>query len=336
MANSIRSFEDAKRVIAIPDFLAAHGHSSDPKKSRGEDLWYCSPWRTENTPSLHVFKSTSGRTAGYWVYSDLGDSDRGGTIIDLAMRMEGFSRPGDALNWLRNWQLGKAGNSSVRKTSKALKAPRDHKPTFTLISAMHLVPAYSQQIKYCENRGIPASLAMKHLCRIHFRNNKVTSGRNEFFAVGMANRTGEGYEVRNAYFQAVIGSRKDLTLINESRATGKLYLFEGMFDYLSYLQLRGFSELPDPVVILNSVKLAGEAVKWIQDKKSWSGSVGEIFLFMDNDEAGQLAKERIDEAFQEDPIEVTPMNHLYDGHKDLNAYLVDRPDPGEDLQLRLG
>ena len=40
------------KSLALPDFLARLGHK--PTHTRGQALWYRSPFRAENTPSFKV------------------------------------------------------------------------------------------------------------------------------------------------------------------------------------------------------------------------------------------------------------------------------------------
>lgn len=311
--SQIRDFNDAKRLIPIPEFLSALGYTADPAKSRGEDYWYCSPLRKESEPSFHVRMGDKG----FWYWKDFGDG-AGGSIIDLAMRLQNFSRPGDALNWLRNWYLGNVNQITI--APRPVVKRKEEGPTFTLgkVRDLQIHNSYDQSLlHYCYERGIRSELASLYLKRVQFRNNRK---KKNYYAVGIENRS-NGYDVRNAGFKGCIGSKKDITLINNSADSSSVMIFEGMFDFLSYLQLHFPQKFSHSAIILNSTELVGSAIKWVRDQHNQS-PIQQVLTFMDNDVTGEKATQRIMDAFETNDIGVGTMNHLYKKHIDLNACLV--------------
>lgn len=324
----IRDFNDAKRLIPIPEFLSALGHTHDPAKSRGEDYWYCSPLRKESEPSFHVRMGDKG----FWYWKDFGNGG-GGSIIDLAMQLQSISRPGDALNWLRNWYLGNV--DQIQITPRPKMSRKEEGPTFSLgkVRDLQVENLYDQSLlHYCFERGIRPELASQYLKRVQFRNNRK---KKNYYAVGIENRAG-GYDVRNAGFKGCIGSKKDITLITDTADSASILIFEGMFDFLSYLQMSASQELHHPTIVLNSTELIGTAIQWLQNNQHQPNLFEQILTFMDNDATGKKATQRIMDAFKATNIRIETMNHLYKDHIDLNAHLVANKTTAAQTRLEIG
>jgi len=63
------NIKQAKEKYTLQSLLSILGHTCDPKKSRGSDLWYKSPFRpNEHTPSFHIDAHND-------FYKDFGDAD---------------------------------------------------------------------------------------------------------------------------------------------------------------------------------------------------------------------------------------------------------------------
>ena len=92
-------------------------------------------------------------------------------------------------------------------------------------------------------------------------------------------------------------------------------MFEGFFDFLSWIEDQGIEAFPCDVCVLNSVSNLRRALEFLSAHK-------EIHLYLDNDRAGAYAAAQI-ECFcvNEDTREVS-MSHLFDGYKDYNEMLV--------------
>jgi len=75
-------------------------------------------------------------------------------------------------------------------------------------------------------------------------------------------------------------------------------------------------KLPHDNIVLNSVACVDHAVRYIKN-------YGYLYLYswMDNDKAGARAQARLDEfVSSEQGLTHKPLNYLYKGHKDLNAW----------------
>ena len=86
-------------------------------------------------------------------------------------------------------------------------------------------------------------------------------------------------------------------------------VFEGFMDYLSAMQL---GIIASDWLILNSVSNVEKAVKVLQGYER-------IECYLDNDEAGQRAFQKLRDSFGDKVID---RSSLYADHKDLNDYLL--------------
>jgi hypothetical protein len=101
-------------------------------------------------------------------------------------------------------------------------------------------------------------------------------GKN-YHAIGFKNNAG-GYELRNEKFKAS-SSPKDVTLI-ENRSD-KLTVFEGFFNFLSYLAIHQKQEQPQTkFLVLNSTSFFEKSLPLMQSHKS-------VHLYLDCDTTGQ-------------------------------------------------
>ncbi|KAA6317990.1 hypothetical protein EZS27_031942 [termite gut metagenome] len=161
-------------------------------------------------------------------------------------------------------------------------------------------------IDFVRERKIDLELANRYCKEIHYRIN----GRN-YFGVGFRNDR-DGYELSNpSGFKGCI-SPKEVTTVWNNRDT--CLVFEGFWDFLSYLTLQNLKQSKHDVVILNSVSNVSQATGFIKLHK-------DIYTYLDNDEAGQKATQLIDSTCST----VYNRSTRYTEYKDLNDYLRQKP-----------
>ena len=132
----------------------------------------------------------------------------------------------------------------------------------------------------------------------------------KYFGIGFFNNSG-GVEIRNKYFKMCLG-KKDVTLIkNELNISTEIVIFEGFFDYLTFRNLEKKENLSSDYLILNSTAMLFkvEELLKVYDK---------IFLFLDNDSNGELAKSKIQNQYKN----VEDCSLIYQNFKDLNEWFV--------------
>jgi len=243
------------------------------------------------------------------VYYDHGEG-RGGTVIDLVSRLSGET---DVASILRIVS-GLVGEI-VPTVSREVRTGKD--PSLgreSLAGAKEL--SHPALVKYLEGRAIPPDFARQYVKEVHYQ-----AGGKPYFGIGFRNESG-GYEVRNPYFKGCIGT-KDISVLPGT--THKIVnVFEGFMDFLSWPLLSGETN-ETTALILNSVALTDRAVSYFQ-----AHPANEIRLFLDNDQAGRSAVERLRTALPS--CRIVDMSDRYRESGDVNRELMRLRDRKAELQ----
>ena len=258
---------------------------------------YRSPLRAEIHPSFKVDTEKN-----LWIdYAE----GKGGSIIDLCMRLEGCTLS-EAIR-----RLGQ--NASDNGTYSSLNdfLPNNTQPVMAVNGARRLIeisdtlPPHLQEYLIKE-RCINLKKATPFLKCISY---EVRGKRYE--AIGFANSSG-GYELRdNNTFKGTIAP-KDITPIFEDRAQ-PVCLFEGFMDFLSFLSMKG--EISNQCLVMNSVSNVARSIHYLNKR-----NITSVRAFLDNDDAGRKAVQE----FVNAGFKVEDMTVYYRDFKDLNEYHVSR------------
>ena len=224
---------------------------------------------------------------------------RGGSIIDLCMRMEGCTLS-EAIRCLGQ-------NASDNGTSSFLNdfVPNNSQPVMAVNGARRLIeisdtlPPHLQDY-LTKERCVNLEKATPFLKCISYE----VRGRR-YQAIGFANLSG-GYELRDdKTFKGTIAP-KDITPIFTDRAE-PVCIFEGFMDFLSFLSMK--EEITNHCFVMNSVSNVARTIRYLNDRH-----LTHIRAFLDNDEAGRRAVQDFIKA----GFHVEDMNIHYKDFKDLN------------------
>ena len=260
---------------------------------------YRSPLREETHPSFKVDTQKN-----LWIdYAE----GRGGSIIDLCMRLEGctFSETICRLGQNISGNTAHSYSSPKRETSISPNQ-REHvtaSGTRRLISISDTLPPHLQEY-LTKERCIDLDKATPFLKCISYE----VRGRR-YKAIGFANSSG-GYELRdNHSFKGTVAP-KDITPIFEDMEQ-PVCLFEGFMDFLSFLSMKG--EVTNQCLVMNSVSNVARSIRYLNEK-----NITSIRAFLDNDDAGRKAVQE----FVNAGFKVEDMSVHYRNNKDLNEYHV--------------
>ena len=273
------------KQVSIVDYLAQTGYK--PKLIKGVNYWYCSPLRSELTPS---FKVNAERNQWY----DFGTGDHG-DIIDLVCALlhcstaEAMRR----LSALKGVRL--APSFSFGGTTPV----RSQAPSMELISVQAV--KHPKLLLYLTERGLQRSDTSLFLSEVYYR-----VSEKYFFALGFQNDAG-GWELRNPYFKGCFAPKAISTI--KRNDSHKLQLFEGFMDFLSWRKLH--PEVQADSIILNSLTLLPKLIPTLHPYPI-------IESLLDNDEAGDRATKQLFEA----GLPVKDMRACYAPYKDINEYLI--------------
>lgn len=311
--------------------LGLHGIQS------ANDILYSSPFRTDNKPSYSV----SIRKNISYDFATGEARDLVGVVAHhYGLSMSGALKKLEEL--LRMYPTAEYTSSFQQKpTLKAFDDKKQNVPyaenqnagegfetgdtEITEIKDLYYFPI----LNYIKSRKIRIETASLYFKEIYFK----MKGK-KYFGLCYQNRNG-GYEVAGCGqkpFKCAIGN-KDITVIAGTQNTNTALIFEGMFDFLSYLEYEKLQKPKNDVIILNSVAIWERGVEWIKSNAEYR----EVHLYLDNDRAGIETVDRIinyisnTDSQDNNPTKIDNTNHcanikivdksnLYKGFKDFGEW----------------
>ena len=271
-----RSCESA-RNICIVKTLAKLGHF--PSRTTEKEAWFLSPLRSETQASFNV-----SLIKNLWYDFGIG---KGGSIIDLIMVMKSCSVK-EALDYLQADTIIHYFNKPIQQVHS------DHKLEITAVEPLK----HSALKGYLDYRKIPLEIARKYCKEIWYRLKS-----KKYFAIGLENKLG-GWELRNKYYKNS-SSPKSYSLIDH--ASDRLLITEGIFDFLSLAVMEEDLVNTSNTIVLNSLA-------FLEDIKNIIPEYSEVFLFLDNDPAGEKASKELLKLSKN----ITNHSDSYKTYKDLN------------------
>lgn len=293
--------EDLSLIKRYPIVEYLERRGIRPVRKTPAYVMYRSPLREETHPSFKVDTEKN-----LWIdYAE----GRGGSIIDLCIRLEGCTLS-EAICRLGQNALEHTAYcscSSKRETSISPNQRKDITASGTrrLTSISDTLPPHLQEYLKKE-RCIDLEKATPFLKCISY---EVRERRYE--AIGFANSSG-GYELRdNHLFKGTIAP-KDITPIFEDKAQ-PVCLFEGFMDFLSFLSMK--EEVTNQCLVMNSVSNVVRSIHYLNKR-----NITSVRAFLDNDDAGRKAVQE----FVNTGFKVEDMAVYYRDFKDLNEFHVSR------------
>ena len=270
-----------------------------PVRKTSTYVMYRSPLREETHPSFKVDTEKN-----LWIdYAE----GRGGSIIDLCIRLEGCTLSEAICRLEQNAPDNTTHSYSF--TNRGISISPNQRENVTASGTRRLI---------CLSDTLPPHLQeyLKKECCIDLEKAKpflkcisyeVRGRRHE--AIGFANSSG-GYELRDdKTFKGTIAP-KDITPIFEDKAQ-PVCLFEGFMDFLSFLSMKG--EVTNQYLVMNSVSNVARSIHYLNKR-----NITSVRAFLDNDDAGRKAVQE----FVNAGFKVEDMTVYYRDFKDLNEYHV--------------
>ena len=293
--------EDLSRIKRYPIVEYLERKGIRPVRKTSTYVMYRSPLREETHPSFKVDTEKN-----LWIdYAE----GRGGSIIDLCIRLEGCTLSEAICRLEQNTPDNTTHSYSF--TNRGISISPNQRENVTasgtrrLICLSDTLPPHLQEYLKKE-RCIDLEKATPFLKCISY---EVRGKRYE--AIGFANSSG-GYELRDdKTFKGTIAP-KDITPIFEDKAQ-PVYLFEGFMDFLSFLSMKG--EVTNQCLVMNSVSNVARSIRHLNER-----NITSVRVFLDNDDAGRKAVQE----FVNAGFKVEDMAVYYRDFKDLNEYHVSR------------
>ena len=291
--------EDLSRIKRYPIVEYLERKGIKPVRRTPAYIMYRSPLRAETHPSFKVDTEKN-----LWI--DYGEG-KGGSIIDLCMRMEGCTLQEAICRLGQTASLDAAYGLSKEKSDIGTSPVTPWQPSGArkLIEVSDTLPSHLEAY-LADKRCIDLNRARHFLKCISYE----VRGRR-YQAIGFANLSG-GYELRDdKTFKGTIAP-KDITPIFTDRAE-PVCIFEGFMDFLSFLSMK--EEITNHCLVMNSVSNVARTIRYLNDRH-----LTHIRTFLDNDEAGRRAVQDFIKA----GFHVEDMNIHFQDFKDLNDFHVSR------------
>ena len=273
--------EQIKEIVSIRTVLESF--NLFPVKKNSKTAFYFAIDREEKTPSLCVdFAKNKAFDFGTGESYD---------VVSIVQQVKKCTIS-DALKYLENfdtsYQLLNVNVNILKKSYEILKVKEIE----------HLA-----LIEYLESRKV---FEQRHLVKeIHYQ-----MKGNYYFGIGFYNNSG-GIEIRNKYSKICLG-KKDVTLIkNPKNEKKEICIFEGFFDFLTYLNLPNVQISNSDYLILNSTAMFFKVEEKLKEYEK-------IVLFLDNDLNGKNLTEEIINKY----VNVEDCSMLYLDFKDLNEWFL--------------
>ena len=273
--------EQIKEIVSIRTVLESF--NLFPVKQNSKTAFYFAIDREEKTPSLCVdFAKNKAFDFGTGKSYD---------VVSIVQQVKKCAIS-DALKYLENFdtsdQLLKVNVNMLKKSYEILKVKEIE----------HLA-----LIEYLKSRKV---FEQRHLVKeIHYQ-----MKGNYYFGIGFYNNSG-GIEIRNKYSKICLG-KKDVTLIkNPKNEKKEVCIFEGFFDFLTYLNLPNVQISNSDYLILNSTAIFFKVEEKLKEYEK-------IVLFLDNDLNGKNLTEEIINKYEN----VEDCSVLYRAFKDLNEWYL--------------
>ena len=287
--------EDLPAIKRYPITAYLESKGITPVRRLATYAMYRSPLRDERHPSFKVDTEKN-----LWI--DYAES-RGGSIIDLCMRLEGCTLP-EAIRRLGHMISGHRISNhqrteAYRHTTKSTDGSRK------LIGISDDLPPHLQDY-LTKERCIDLGRARPFFRCVRYE----VQGRT-YEVIGFANASG-GYELRGAgLFKGTLAPKDITPAFPDGRQP--VCLFEGFMDLLSFLSMK--EKVGSHCLVMNSVANVGRCIRYLRERH-----ITVLRAFLDNDEAGRRTLGTfIDAGFQ-----VEDMSVHYRGCKDLNELYVSR------------
>ena len=302
--------------ISIRNYLSSIG--INPVRSNKRSSLYLAPYREDKQASLKV-----SHQENLWI--DYGNDNKGGTLIDLVLKLHQHYNVSDAIkaiekstqsffsfhqqeilsdpNSQQQMAIGRkpTANDQQQIAISQKQLANNKKPIANSRICIYRIrplghhPAINN---YVTSRGIQLETAKPYCSEVYFTVNGQT-----YFGIG--NKNDSGWSIRNKYWKGCTAQGFSFFKKGHQR----LAVFEGIFDLLSFIELKKNSNLQADFLVLNSLVNLKKASSILVAYKT-------ISLYLDHDEAGRRATQHIMHQFPG----ARDDSGFYCSFKDLNEY----------------
>jgi hypothetical protein len=293
--------EDLNQVDLV-SYLAAMG--IQPVRVVGDFHYYLSPIRQENTPSFRIERSK-------YKWTDFGLELKRKSFVDFIMAYHRI----DVKEVLRRFN-NKEFKTPPYIRSSDLRLDKMPEPLRVRVNKEAIIHSPAL-LRYLKNRKIDLGIADRYCREVSF-----TVNGKAYYGIGFRNDSG-GFDIRNPYMKAA--DNKDVTTIDNGASVVRV--FEGFFDFLTYMTLHKDNPPHSNYLILNSAHLMRR-----QSAYDFMEGHEKALLFLDNDPTGDKYTH---EALAADGKRYEDRRFQYQTHSDLNEWAIDQAEATQNRKKAL-
>lgn len=312
----IKEAKDIPLYILVEHLGGRYSHTD-----AHDNLWYFSVFRPdEKTASFKINPKTNkwhdfGLTG---IIRNQNKLSSGGDCVDLWNDFHQRDRREGIKKSLDDLQRFSTNTCNHAPPEKAHAAPAASKPIrYKILKTSDRIthPALKDELY---RRRISPRLAQIYLKQGFILD---TATEKKYTGFLFENDKG-GYEVsipnptKAECFKTCIGP-KSSTTFQPSQESTSTDVFEGFWDFLSWMEIKKIQLPGNYSVVLNSVSFTSEASEKILRIKE---QITSVFLFMDNDAAGEASTHELALLLEPEILCIGDMRAFYNNHKDLGRY----------------
>jgi len=277
--------------IELVSYLASIG--INPVRVVGDFHYYLSPLREENHPSFRIERSRNK-------WTDFGIELKRKSFLDFIIAYRNIDIK-EAVRHLNNQEISPA--AYIRSTD--LKLEQMPEPVKVYVHKDIIIHS-AALLRYLRSRKIDLEIAGLYCREVSF-----TINGKDYYGIGFRNDSGR-FEIRSPHMKAA--ENKQITTIDNGAAVVRV--FEGFFDFLTFMTLHKDNPPHSNYVILHSAHLMRrkEVCDFLEQHDK-------VFLFLDNDPTGDKYTY---EAISADEKRYEDRRFQYATHADLNEWAVDK------------
>lgn len=300
-------------------------HSHDDRRG---DKWYFSPFRPDEKTASFKINTKTNTWHDFGMVQTFGHrlQGSGGDIIDLwcdYVEKDRKLHVPDALIALGQYRNSAWRGERLRIVPANEKlASQVEKPRYKIVEIANQI-IFNGLKDELDRRRISLKLADMYLKQGHI----LDTVTNKTYTGFLFENDKGGYEAsipkpnQRSCFKTCIGSKASSRILTSSEKTNSADVFEGYWDFLSWLEWNKRYVPIHHSYVLNSTSMTSEVCEKI---KAFEENIDFVFLFMDNDIAGHHATSGFMGLLEPD-YKVGSFAKLYEGYKDLNEFWMDRP-----------
>jgi hypothetical protein len=316
------NIEQAKSVD-LETFIKGLGHQVVAGKGNQYEAWFLSPFRSERTPSFKV-----DRRSNKW--KDFAEDYKQGDIIDFVQvygQKQGWGSLSTAEALRKVAQLTAGSHVPAFRPYERVGGEEPLRKARYRIKKVDRIRS-KKLVDYLRSRRIWAHVAKNYLKEIHYYDQVKDK---PLYGLCWENDS-QGYEIRSKFLKSCIGPKAISIITVQGPTREGVAIFEGMMDFLSYLQLTKGNPLAKAVV-MNSRSLYQPTVDYCQLQQEVP-----LMGFLQNDKYGLETLVKLKRALPCLAIQ----NNKYIEYEDVNDFLVGKKmntgqiSQAEDLLCSLG